>query len=292
MVSIYFEDDADALKIYGFISKGRQGTTVNELIQYIPATGLVINVTDEKLGDLLEVLSNALHTFIITSKIYSWMETIIKSKFLYEEQEEIDQIVEITRAIIESGSKAGQSHILDMDQKTIAESLLTMLLSNVSFSFDSFAKFRLKGIGDSLMPYVEQAIDEYKMEQDYQNFIQSLRDFMVSQPSKLKALHLIHDEVLYFYNDSFKKMDSGELFRLIDRKLLAENPLYIDSNTIAPLISIAPQKLFVYTDEIENGLIQTIIRVFEERSVLKSKESFTKEKKDYFEQQNHRNQVL
>ncbi|PLT31197.1 putative sporulation protein YtxC [Peribacillus deserti] len=291
MVSIYFEDDADALKIFGFITKCRKGTEVNGLIEYIPETGLVIHVSDERMGQMVEVLSYALHTFIMTSKIYNWVEQMIRSKFFYDEQEEIDQIIEITRAIIES-SQTDQNGGLGLDQQVIAESLLTMLLSNVSFSFDSFAKFRLKGIAGSLMPFIEQAIDEYKMEQDYQNFIQSLREFMVSQPSKLKALHLLHDEVLYFYNDSFKKMDSGELFRQIDRRLLAENPLYIDSNTIAPLISMAPQQLFVYTDEVENGLIQTISRIFEERSVLKSKKCFALDKADFLEQLSQRNQVL
>ncbi|WP_409299155.1 sporulation protein YtxC [Peribacillus sp. SCS-26] len=279
---IYFDEECDARKVLEIIADGHFGSGVQELIHVKPGSGLAIAVKDETISLLIEALSAAIHTFIISSKIYAWMENIIKAKFFYVEQEEIDQIVEIAGGIIENRREKELFNVVD--QRTLAENLLAMLLSEVSFSFDSFARFRLKGITESLMPFIEQAIDEYKMEQDYQDFIQTLRDFMLSQPGKTKALHLLHDEALHFYNESFMKLENGELSRLVDRRLLAENPVYIDSKTIAPLISIAPQKLVVYTDKMEDGLIQTILRIFEERSTLKTRDSFAKERQLFFEQ--------
>ncbi|WP_051348553.1 sporulation protein YtxC [Peribacillus kribbensis] len=291
MVSIFFEHDREAWKIYQLVLHGNKSTEIDEWIRYIPGKGLDIEELDENLQERVERLSWALQKFITAAKVFSWIEGIIRAKFYYQDQHEIDQIAYIARSIYETSETYQNNKTHTEDRIIIAEHLRGMLLSGVSFSFDSFATFRLKGRQEALLPVVEQAIDEYKLEQDYQNFIQTLREYMCAQTSKLSALHLLHDGLLHFYTDSFKKLESGELFKFIDRKLLSENPMYIDSGTIAPLISIAPQKLFVYTDELESGLIQTITRIFEERSVLKSKKSFFKEKA-YYERLSNKNKVL
>ena len=44
-----------------------------------------------------------------------------------------------------------------------------------------------------LRSYVEAAIDEYKMEQEYQTFIQSLRDYVMSKEPMLDHVHIVHD---------------------------------------------------------------------------------------------------
>lgn len=64
----------------------------------------------------------------------------------------------------------------------------------------------------------------------------------------------------------------------MDRRLLTNHPIYIDSVTIAPLLSIAPTKIYVYIDSEENGLIRTIQNIFEERVILLKKEHFAKDK--------------
>lgn len=57
-------------------------------------------------------------------------------------------------------------------------------------SFDSFSKFRLKELQERLLQIVDLAIDEYKMEQEYQMFIHMLREYLASREQKMKAIHL------------------------------------------------------------------------------------------------------
>lgn len=56
---------------------------------------------------------------------------------------------------------------------------------------------------------------------------------------------------------------------MIDRKLLFNHPVYVDSATIAPLLSIAPATIFLYTEEPDQPLIRTIVNIFEERVSIK-----------------------
>lgn len=61
---------------------------------------------------------------------------------------------------------------------------------------------------------------------------------------------------------------------MIDRKLLSNHPVYVDSVTIAPLLSIAPSAIYLYSDDFEQPLVRTIRNIFEERLELSSIEAF------------------
>ena len=65
------------------------------------------------------------------------------------------------------------------------------------------------------------------------------------------------------------KLDVRELSKMVDRKLLINHPIYIDSATIAPLLSIAPDQIFFYSVEPEKPIIRTISNIFEERLIIK-----------------------
>ncbi|BBP91448.1 hypothetical protein BsIDN1_50660 [Bacillus safensis] len=60
------------------------------------------------------------------------------------------------------------------------------LYSKVFFSIGSFMTFRLSEYDRRLKNYVEVSIEEYKMEQEYQNFIQSLRDYVMAREPRLE----------------------------------------------------------------------------------------------------------
>jgi putative sporulation protein YtxC len=117
------------------------------------------------------------------------------------------------------------------------------------------------------------------MEHDYQMFVQMLREFLINREPKMDVLHLLFDEEITFYNDQFVEMKRAELIRLIDRKLLVNHPVYVDSASIAPLLSLAPTTIFLYTKDPEEPLVRTIKNIFEERVTVKSFASLREVKK-------------
>ena len=68
----------------------------------------------------------------------------------------------------------------------IIQELQAICLEENVFSIRSFMTFRLAKYYERLRSYVEAAIDEYKMEQEYQTFIQSLRDYVMSKVAEPK----------------------------------------------------------------------------------------------------------
>lgn len=92
----------------------------------------------------------------------------------------------------------------------------------------------------------------------------------------MDTLHLLFDEEITFFTGQFKEIKRGELMRMIDRKLLVNHPVYVDSASIAPLLSIAPTTIYLYTKNPEEPLVRTIKNIFEERVMIKSFEGLRK----------------
>lgn len=270
MVHIHFQSETEALKLLEYVSVHPLGTELIEYIHFQPEQGLFVTMKDKYARKILALLSDVFYSFLLEDKLLAWLESILRDKFYYRENEEINAIIEIACSIMEGEEKGDKRQIFEHEKKIIHEGLQSFLDERISFSFDSFATFRLKSFYESLVPYVEAAIDEYKLEQDYQNFIATLRDFLYKRESKMEVIHLLHHNGFHFFDERFKKLDKSEIFKMVDRKLLAENPIYIDSTALAPLISIAPKHLFLYTDELEDGLVLTISRIFEERTAIQS----------------------
>nr|MDH3093734.1 sporulation protein YtxC [Bacillus velezensis] len=158
----------------------------------------------------------------------------------------------------------------------ISDALRTISLDAGVFSVRSFQTFRLGRYYERLREYAEVAIDEYRMEQEYQNFIQSLRDYVTSNPPRMKKVRIVHDRAFTLWEPRY--LSEREQKKYIDRRFVREHPMYIDSHLLAPLISIAPETVELYTDKPEHMMSRTIQNVFQERVRLFPLGAFAAEK--------------
>lgn len=62
-----------------------------------------------------------------------------------------------------------------------------------------------------LEKYVQVSIDEYKMEQEYQIFINTLRKYLEMKPSKISHLHLLIDEGITFLMNNMMRLSEESL---------------------------------------------------------------------------------
>ncbi|MGE7758940.1 sporulation protein YtxC [Peribacillus sp. NPDC097895] len=275
-MQILFQNDSEALKLLNFVSVHPLGAEFRPYIQFLPQQGMHMDMTKSSGDKWLILLRDAFHSFLLEEKTLPILEQIIVGKFFYREREEIEAILEIASSIIEGERAKNEEKTFSTEKRSIEVGLQSILEGQVSFSFDSFTTFRLKSFQHSLEKYVVKAIDEYKLEQDYQNFIATLRDCLHGQESKLRKLHLVNCDGFQFYDQEYSKLDRPKINSLIDRRLLAKSSLFLDTVILAPLLSIAPENLCIYTDDKEEGLIQTISRIFEERATVLPLSSFSK----------------
>ncbi|MGE7600926.1 sporulation protein YtxC [Peribacillus sp. NPDC097675] len=267
-MQISFQNDSEALRLLKFVSVHPFGAEFEPYIEFLPQQGLLVDMTGLEDEKWLTLLSEVFHSFLLEEKTLPVLKQIIVSKFFYKEQEEIDAILEIALSIIEGEKSEGGGVLFCKEKQSIQDGLKSIVAGKVSFSFDAFTTFRLRSFRHALEKYAGLAIDEYKLEQDYQNFIAMLRDRLHEQKSKLSRLHLVYHDGFQFYDHELGRLDRRKLTSMIDRKLLADSSFFLDTVIWAPLLSIAPTSLYIYTDNKEEGLIQTMTRIFEERATV------------------------
>ncbi|MBD8068928.1 putative sporulation protein YtxC [Bacillus sp. PS06] len=282
MIQISFQDGLEAKRLYELLNKAKLALSIN----YINITydleqnnTLFISIQAKKEIALRTLIIPVLTQYIIECVEDSQLLSIIESDFYFTDVEEQHQILQIAHGLLGGQyDDMPQLEELKAREEVVAEALQEFMRTTISFSFESFIKFRLHNYTEKLLKIAEMAIDEYKLEQEYQNFIQNLRDYTFDRSAKIDCLHIYHDEHFYFYNDSFTELKYSEITRHIDRKLIVSHPMYIDSTVIAPLVSISPQSIIIYTNEVDHGMVQTIQNIFLERVQIYSRNYFEQAK--------------
>ncbi|WP_066050333.1 sporulation protein YtxC [Robertmurraya korlensis] len=279
MIEIIFQNKEDAKRFHQLLRKHAQSSLhLNHDTLLIEDKHIV--KCDAKLEDV--VVKKAFGQFIQEIKFIDWSREILKKHFCYEDEHEQEQILDIITSIVDGNRRELLSFVDVNELNNLVESAINELLSQrLSFSFDSFLRFRLRSITSLIERVVEVAIDEYKLEQDYQIFVHTLRDFLAGRSTIKKVIHLIVSDSITFFDEEFYELRRKEILQLIDRKLLSNHPVYIDSVTIAPLLSIAPKKIYLYTDEPEQPLVRTICNLFEERVVVSAMNLFHDRKRNF-----------
>jgi len=223
-------------------------------------------------------LKRAVVDFIIQKKRNGWIRGQLKHFYFFQAEEEQNRILEIVVGMLKGERPELTVLAGEIDEcREIGKAVGPLLGGEGTLPIDSLLTFRLKAYFDALDNYVGIAIDEYKMEQEYQIFIQSLRDYLKQKEPKKETVKLCLGEQAKFYNEQFREITREELDEMIDRRLLTNHPVYIDSATIAPLLSISPAKIEIYTDNPDHALIRTICNIFEERVNVKSRAHFLHE---------------
>ncbi|EJQ15737.1 putative sporulation protein YtxC [Bacillus cereus] len=280
MIEICFEEKNDAAHVYRQLTK-RTESLYKETSVYLDGQKVIIHIPLCESNYIEKILLPVLLYFIMNVKQNEWIHTILKEKFFYEEQEECHQILHMAQEILKERRK-GVAHDLTRHkfETYIMSSLNDWLCDPLSFSFSSYVRFRLRTYREMVARLAEVAIDEYKMEQEYQMFIETLRQQVSDRKSRLSCVHLIFDESFIFYDDKGRRLKQERLVQYIDEELLKQKDVYIDTKVIAPLLSISPKKIYLYTKEQDHNMIVTLRNVFQERVQLHGLHEFERNVKN------------
>ncbi|MDF0727487.1 putative sporulation protein YtxC [Cytobacillus sp. S13-E01] len=276
MIEIYFQESLDAAKVYELFCLQQQIQNINYIELKFDQENIISIIMKKHNKAVIKTLVIPVLTgFIIQTKEDHWMLSMLEDIFYFSDHEEKHQILEIAHSIVE-GEREEIPTTTDLAprEKLIMKALQEFLVVPISFSFESFLKFRLRKYTERLLHYVEVSIDEYKLEQEYQNFIQTLRDFTSERMAKMEHVNILHGDQLTIYNEHFTELRKNELMKFVDRKLFQNHPMHIDSSIIAPLVSIAPEVIHLYTNQVDHGIVQTIRNIFQERVQIFSKKEF------------------
>lgn len=212
----------------------------------------------------------------ITSKFeLKWLNTVLENSFYYKDEEEKNAIISLFYLITE-GKRADLPNTKNIpSRKTVIENAVKTLLEDsfkkeMSFSFDSFLKFRLKEYREYIATYIEIAIDEYKLEQDYQSFVENLRSVLERKKPLVNALHIVYTSKAVFYDEHFQLISEEKIKAEVNQSGFGFNQTVIEPTLLQPLLMFAPKEITVYAEHEQTDLLYTLKNIFQERLTIRS----------------------
>ncbi|WP_416827673.1 putative sporulation protein YtxC [Ectobacillus polymachus] len=277
MIEISFEDEQDAYYLYERLKKA-SGRKEEESTVLLEHSKLIIKIAGHTY--IREVLIPEITQFILKVKEVKWMRSILMNSFFYHDSQEHREIIHIAYSILCGERTDIPRSRLDFSRKQfIVASLRSTIQHNLSFSFEAYVRFRLRPYMMYINQLIELAIDEYKLEQDYQAFIEMLRQQVSAREALLSSLHIVFRDHVYFYDETGSRISQETLYNYMDERGLQQDE-YVDRHVIAPLLSIAPRDIHIYTAHEDDTMIVTIRNVFQERVKLYSLCEFEKRREN------------
>ncbi|WLR50175.1 putative sporulation protein YtxC [Bacillus tianshenii] len=278
MIAIHFRKGEEAASFYDALRLVKKKQDFEIERHFSPENIIRIHCGGQSVRGLHTWLIPIMRTFIVTTVENRWMQQMIRQMFYFTDEEEQEQILSIARSLLDGEKEDVIYQQRISKQRThidlIEEALQNFLTPNISFSFESFLHFRLKEYQERLFVTVEAAIDEYKLEQEYQAFVEHLRHYLSEKPPLYWELHVVDEEEFQVFLPSGSVIERERLLQLIDEELWRMNDLDAGASVIAPLISIAPARLYIYTNEPDRGVVRTLQNIFLERISIHAKRNW------------------
>lgn len=155
--------------------------------------------------------------------------------------------------------------------KNIEEKIISYLETNNTLIIDGFVRFRLKGFKAELENVLDDAVEEFLLEKEYDDFIGLLKYFVETQEPRIERVHVTFGPSGSFnlYNDKFRAVDSEYLEDFILD--LMDNDLSYEDLLLSALITIAPEEVVLHLPSSsfdKSSAVTTIQNVFENRVTL------------------------
>lgn len=175
------------------------------------------------------------------------LKEIIRGNYYYFNDEEKKTILQYSLRYT-NGEIVMPGQMDRRDRKNfIIKKLVEYLGHNESIVIDGFIRFRLKEYINDIGEAVDQAVDEFLMEREYQEFIQLLKYFVEIQEPKIDKVNvLINRKGAYKLFDEEHKPISSEFLEgyILD---IMDNEINYEDLLISALITIAPNNIVFHS---------------------------------------------
>ncbi|MGM8366261.1 sporulation protein YtxC [Virgibacillus sp. W0181] len=221
------------------------------------------------------IAESMVHVFFVF-RLSNMIKQVIQECFFYTNIYEIERISDIAHGAL-SGEDPELLKVIDVRQnpERTLYSLFNANLQEVKeIHFDSIVKFQLKSFKEQLVYYVGIAIDEFKREEDHQTFVNMLREYVQNKKKSVKEIHLVQGNHFTFYKTDGRQISQMELRTIMQKEPLYMVGLDVNEMNLAPLITMAPEVIYIYGDNPSDPKTLTIINVFQERVRFRSIHQF------------------
>ncbi|MBO6232564.1 MAG: putative sporulation protein YtxC [Clostridia bacterium] len=223
-------------------------------------TNIIVHYKGNNTEEFIKELATILSFLVIYEFEEDFFIKIINQDYFYFSKQERDIILEnCFNIIIDSNT------IMKNKFKTIYTEFLNYLLNNKNLYLSGFINFKIPTYLDILKKVVEDAVNSFILEKEYNEFISLLRLYINSENSLFDTLHIVYSKDFTLILDEDKRIidNSKEAFKA---KFLSDISFSVNDYTLNTLLTLLPKKIYVHL--IDNNIdefITTLTLIFENR---------------------------
>jgi putative sporulation protein YtxC len=245
----------------------------NQVYSVIQASGVSPRFqSDKRMGVLFEKVAAEIADWIIANEEQKLLEGLIASQFHYKQPDDIQSILRYCTPMLrlESSERQPEQHkTVERRKQLIVQAAHAYLHERTEMNLEGFIRFRLQEYIEELHEMAEYAVDEFVMDQQYQEFISLLKYFVYIQEAKIPLAHLIHKGGNEFtlLNDRMEPISTNDCSATLKIEMV-EKDINFEDVIVSTLISVSPQLIYIHTRDPDVQVIQTIMQIFENRVEL------------------------
>lgn len=223
-------------------------------------TNIIVHYKGDDTQEFLKEVSTILSFLVIYEFEEVFFRQIISKDFFYFSKEERSVILDnCFNIIIDSDT------IIKEKFEILFSSFLNYVIEHKNIFLSGFINFRLQSYWDVLERIVEDAVNSYILEKEYNEFISLLRLYINSSETIEDILHIVYSKDFTIMLDSNKNIinNSQNAFKA---KFLSDISFSTNDYTLNTLLTLLPEKIYVHLiDNKIDEFITTLSLIFEKR---------------------------
>lgn len=231
----------------------------------------VILQGDEPSDDTYRDIIHAFVELIRARKWLGWIEGILKYRYYYTDQQEINRILEIGREF-EDECPGGLAlpPVLDQLRSTVENEVD----ERDNLTFDEVVVTCLQSLHEPLIEYTGYLIDEYKQEESYQLLLDSWRHRVQGKDTGVRRLHLLDLGELHYYHDEGNPISPSETELYLKQYPDDSVDDLPRSWSVTAALVHAPDELVIYSDKKADSTLELLMNIFEEKAAWRALAEF------------------
>ncbi|MGE5604272.1 MAG: putative sporulation protein YtxC [Bacteroidota bacterium] len=227
-----------------------------------------VSETDEMVGASHEKIFRYYLASIITDLLMNeiakeMMGRIVRTKYQYLSKEELKSIVQNAYIYLSNLNEEGDISKTLFRHNQILTEVNQFMETNSRFYLEGFLRFRLKDYFKELEISIEKAVENFLIEQEYNEFLRLLRYFVEIQEPRIDEVHLLVKDKKSFclLDEDQQPINQDQLQGALTE--LNQEVEYEDL-LLSTLITMSPRNIVLHVVN-KTEIVETILSVFRER---------------------------
>lgn len=256
VLTIFFAERDEAMFMYEKLLIQSITIYKHTTVKLINETQIYIQCKKSKQIFMERILIPLLLEMLVNIKEKKLIIQILNQHYLFTNEVEQQQISQIATFMMKEGHPNLNNTI---ERRTLLKSLQKFFKEiPPTFSLDAFFQFRSKSYMDYLHKVVVLAIDEYKLELEYQKYINEVRTEIDGKMLERNIIHVYLGKENYIFDD----------------KLCLLHTFTEKENLLKSLIELVPKQIFLYANYIDDSFTTKLLNIFQERVQILKNEDF------------------